>query len=310
MVRDFEQLLASPEATTVTLKYFYGVPPFEQKEHDARINNPMIGIVPWSFLFVDAAFASATVHVGPSVDDFANYFKATNFNFAIPDTAEIKKVTVSIKANASGGMGIGVLRFVQLLDEADNLVGDVQEDSVLMGDFMTKTFVGITDDLWGTSLTPAVVNHPNFGVAISAGVMGFPMPSDETDVNIQNVYIRIDYDSPLTNEIFDREEHLANVTPKEAHFRCIHDVPSVEKLDKYPGGFIKEGESVFYFSTKANLREPIHGFPVIWESLTIIDSQDQAWKPKLIDGAVAAFHHKFRVGQHQIAQAVACRPDK
>lgn len=116
------------------------------------------------------------------------------------------------------------------------------------------------------------------------------------------------------DEAINRVYKIPNVTsstqPIEEFYPVIHDVPDTEGLKKYPGGFVREGDSVFYFSKNVNLREPRQGFPVVFDSLLIIDSQDLAWKPRLINGGLASFHHLFRVGQNQIAQAVACFVEK
>lgn len=127
--------------------------------------------------------------------------------------------------------------------------------------------------------------------------------------------VTLRYHSPQTTStsfdtVYKKPIQTLAANPTNANARCIHDVLDVEKLKKYPGGFMKEGESVFYFSTLLNLKEPAVGFPVAFDSLLIIDALSQPWKPKLIDGGLAAFHHLFRVGQYQIAQAVACVPQK
>jgi hypothetical protein len=90
------------------------------------------------------------------------YLVARNFGFAIPAGATIDGVTVRIEASESSS-GTDVLA-AHLQDETGALTGGVKTT----GNVTTLAVhtLGGTADVWGATLTPAIVNDADFGVRI------------------------------------------------------------------------------------------------------------------------------------------------
>ncbi len=98
-----------------------------------------------------------------------HYLKLTDFGFTVPGGATVTGVSVTvIRRNASfTGFGGGAVQdnLVKLV-KAGSVAGTDQSNPVHWPDSFTGISYG--GDLWDTTLTPADVNDPDFGVAISA----------------------------------------------------------------------------------------------------------------------------------------------
>ena len=145
------------------------------------------------------AIASATLTLFGSRK--THYLKATNFGFAIPTSATICGISVSIKKRATG-----IIPFLySVSDEAVRLVigGTIIGNNKADADTWTGTAAfsnyGGTADTWGNTLTPAQVNSSNFGVAIAASynaIAGVFLTAEIDYITMQVSYMNIPV--PLT----------------------------------------------------------------------------------------------------------------
>lgn len=97
-----------------------------------------------------------------SVSAASDYLVATGFDFsAIPDAANIVGVTVKVEwQELTGGTDDA---FAQLQDDTSTLVGSSKTVADPGASFAVSTLGG-TSDVWGATLTPAIVKSANFGV--------------------------------------------------------------------------------------------------------------------------------------------------
>lgn len=129
------------------------------------VDDPSIGTGVWlnpTFVLADdgqyASFtAGATTH----------FLKATGFGFSIPDIGVITGITVSIDRH--GTANVNKRDSTLELVKAGVVVGSSK--AALTTQWPAADGVatyGGANDLWGTTWTPAEINDPNFGVALSA----------------------------------------------------------------------------------------------------------------------------------------------
>jgi hypothetical protein len=108
--------------------------------------------------------SDATITSGSSGSD---YLVGRNCGFSIPTGATINGVLVRVEASESAGGSEALL--AQLQDATAALVGtnktNTNEGNITGTAKAVYTF-GSTSDVWGASLTPAIVNDPDFGVRL------------------------------------------------------------------------------------------------------------------------------------------------
>ncbi len=124
-------------------------------------NNSGLGwISPGNVTASDDAYASVTLNTSVQATPF---FTSTGFGFNVPADATVTGITVSVERKQSGTGG-------SFRDEGACLV--INGSAVTASNRSTGQYWGTTDtvitfggshDLWGQSLTPAVVNSANFG---------------------------------------------------------------------------------------------------------------------------------------------------
>lgn len=123
-------------------------------------NNNSIGATAWTnpnnITADDNAVASNTA----AASSWNLY--AQSFNFNIPQNAKILGITVRIGA-AESSTGSETF-FAQLLGTGGTIIGSSKSVS-LNGTSETIYTYGGSTDVWGATLTTAIVNHSNFGVA-------------------------------------------------------------------------------------------------------------------------------------------------
>ncbi|NWF77640.1 MAG: hypothetical protein HXY36_03495 [Chloroflexi bacterium] len=159
-----------------------------------------IGAVTWSnpanALTQDDNYATATLSKATPT---SHYLKVTNFGFAIPSGATIKGILVEIDRYASTGSG-----GTRITDNSIKLVkggtisGDNKASASPWSDSDTNTYVsyGGPPDLWGLTWSPADINGPGFGVAISA------KKDDSNNTRtayVDHIRITVYYSSPPTD---------------------------------------------------------------------------------------------------------------
>ena len=100
-----------------------------------------------------------------------NAFQATNFGFAIPTTATILGAAVTfgnVLQSASAGSNIAQVALWQ----SGSLLGTAKSPATPMTTTPTLHTYGGSADLWSAALTPAIVNDPTFGFAVSVDLLG------------------------------------------------------------------------------------------------------------------------------------------
>ena len=131
-----------------------------------------------------------------------HYLKATNFGFTIDPLASICGITVEIKKRDGGFLSIGT----GIRDQEVRLV----VNNVITGNNLATSTnwpaspdvfytYGGTSELWGTTLTPALVNSSNFGVVIAAKFNGIAsvLPSAQID----NIRVTVNYKLALPTHV-------------------------------------------------------------------------------------------------------------
>ncbi|KKL92954.1 hypothetical protein LCGC14_1879530, partial [marine sediment metagenome] len=124
----------------------------------------------------------------------SNYLRATGFDFsAIPDTAEIKGITVEIDKYASLASSIEDYS-VQLRDSTGTKGVDNADPTPWADtDSDTYTSYGGSSDLWGTSWSVSEIKDSAFGVDIVADLTG-----SDTTAFIDHVQIKVKYDETFS----------------------------------------------------------------------------------------------------------------
>jgi len=113
----------------------------------------------------EANCASCMVAVAGA--DYSDWLRASHFGFAVPSGAIIDGIKVEINHEGSSANKIkdSSLRLVNA--SGVNEWDDKASASYWPTDPTTATYGGASD-LWGATLTPAIVNNDNFGVRLSA----------------------------------------------------------------------------------------------------------------------------------------------
>lgn len=124
------------------------------------------------------------------------YLRATGFNFSIPSYSSICGITVEAECRATGLLLTAAIRdnSVRLI-KGGIITGNNYALSGDWGSSDNYRNYGGSNDLWGTTLTPADVNASNFGVAFSASIIALiaALPSAQID----HIALRVDYNPIL-----------------------------------------------------------------------------------------------------------------
>jgi hypothetical protein len=122
-------------------------------------NNAGIGATAWTnpTNIVSDNATDASCSAGAS----SQYLVASNFGFSVPTGATILGITVRIEA-AESSAGTESLN-AQLQNESATLFGS-SKATTISGTGATVYTYGTSADLWGATLTPAIVNDIDFGV--------------------------------------------------------------------------------------------------------------------------------------------------
>lgn len=122
----------------------------------------------------------ATAVLNPLADDTSQTMLVYDFSFAVPGGASIRGVQVQIRARGAATDP------EEIRDEDIRLTpggvpsGQNLATSKYATNFVTRDYGGPTN-LWGVTLTPAMVNAATFGVAFQARNHGVPTGTAEID---------------------------------------------------------------------------------------------------------------------------------
>ena len=143
--------------------------------------------------WVNSGNAMANDGVNASTPGYSKYLTATNFGFSIPGTATINGIEVTVKKNIINGDTFDLS--AKLYDDTGVPAGDEKAKSGNWPTVSTSVIYGGATDLWGLSLTPAIVNNVNFGFGIAVNVVtAEPDPDPPTpEVLVDWIAIKIYY---------------------------------------------------------------------------------------------------------------------
>ncbi len=140
--------------------------------------------------------------VTPPVEDYYTfpYLRVYNFGFDIPAAATIRGVQVVYQAGFKSG--VSTLREAELRlawgSSASSLSDNLGTNEAYPGGLhFTDYERGGEDELWGATLTPAIVNSSDFGVVLKLGRADpLSIPSASwfvTDLGVDNIKVKIWY---------------------------------------------------------------------------------------------------------------------
>lgn len=179
----------------------------------AAVNDASIGSVDFdnegNSLASDDNTASASALIALFTGN-TNYLKVTGFGFNIPSYASICGVVVEIEKRA-GGLAIGAwIRDNDIRIVKANAVAGVDggDDATDWSGTESWFSYGAANGMWGTTLTPAEVNSPNFGVAISARIRGLAVVFPT--VHIDNIRVTVYYNPILPVKLLSFNSSIKN----------------------------------------------------------------------------------------------------
>ena len=113
----------------------------------------------------DVLYATAVLSSGQGT----RYIRATNYGFAIPGTATITGILVSVmRQSSSDSGGKSIIDTSVSLVKNNIITGNNNASPIAWPVTMTAQNYGGAGNLWGTTWTPAEINNANFGVAFAA----------------------------------------------------------------------------------------------------------------------------------------------
>ncbi len=102
-------------------------------------------------------------------EDISDYLAARDFNFNIPSGAVINGISVKVKASKECGSALCQIRDYSVKLVKNGVISGNDKASISFWNYTSSYRIyGSGSDLWGLSWTPADINSPNFGMAISA----------------------------------------------------------------------------------------------------------------------------------------------
>ena len=143
-------------------------------------------VVPWGNAqlsrFEDGSYALA--FNSTLFSQFTNVLLVTNFGFNIPSDAVIEGVVVGVRRSAVGNVTISAIGL------AGVFAFDKSDEALWPASFEYKDY-GSPTDLWGASLTPALVNGSGFGASLTAQLAA---PSGSTiEARVDHIRMTIYY---------------------------------------------------------------------------------------------------------------------
>ena len=135
-----------------------------------------------SYASTDAVTFSGTTYL----------LEATDFGFNVPLNATICGVSVEVELRAGGSFVSGIIKDNEIrIIKKGSILGDNKSGPDAWGSSDVYTGYGGEQDTWGLTLLPEVVNMSNFGVAISASLIG--SPGEILIAEIDHIRMKVDY---------------------------------------------------------------------------------------------------------------------
>ena len=154
------------------------------------VNDASIGNRLWEGLDnltgLDSQYAQVAAMTG---SDVSAYLETTGVGFTVPPFATITGFTVSYKRASLSGVGVmdNAVRIVK-----GGVVGTADRSSPSLWSTYDNYYgYGGGNDLWGETWTPADVNSPDFGLALSVKHVGAYSEWAQIDVMLISVYFTV-----------------------------------------------------------------------------------------------------------------------
>jgi hypothetical protein len=122
-----------------------------------------------------------------------DYAYAKGFDIALLDSDTVTGLTVTMYARGTGDLDASVVKFTNLLGGGSSVVAQC---SYVGG--IQPTSAGGINDTWGATLTPAIVNSPNYGVTFQ----GFHNTLAGGYVYIDAIELTVHYTSPPGEKLY------------------------------------------------------------------------------------------------------------
>lgn len=162
-------------------------------------NNTSVGSVAWATPAntgsSDNLYTGAGSLLGILASAQTNYMLCTGFSFSVPVTASICGIKVDVERNAAGLLIGSSVTDNRVMIVKNGVIGGTNHAS---GAGWTGTDAmasyGSNADTWGLAWTPADVNSPNFGIALSA-TLNAGLASLFLTANVDYVRVTVYYDN-------------------------------------------------------------------------------------------------------------------
>lgn len=147
---------------------------------------------PGNVTAIDSTYASVTASTFDT-NDQTHRLRCVGFDFSsIPDGATINGISVTIH-NADYANGSGSIDLAQLVEGETPLGNNKYSTAQALTTTPTDYSLGGTSDVWGATLTAAIVKSATFGIDL-----GCLSTAANTDVFIDAVEMTVEYTAPVT----------------------------------------------------------------------------------------------------------------
>jgi len=121
-------------------------------------------------------------------NDVSQWCQGFGYNFNIPPSATIEGITVFIKIDGEDDRKLTDSQ-IFLMDTAGGQKGTNHARNAPVSESTVTEIYGNSADLWGTTWTPADVNHSNFGAMLEYA----NSDNSKNWVDIDVVWVQVDY---------------------------------------------------------------------------------------------------------------------
>lgn len=243
-------------------------------------NDSSLGTVPWvnpgNLTACDTSYA--TVVLTGVVE--SEKLLATNFGFGIPSTATIQGVVISVTNYISYTGSETYQPFLQLY-EGGSYLGSSKQNVWALHTTPTIDTSGSSTDVWGASLTPAIVNASTFGVGLWINI---PVSTGVFTGNVDCVTMTVYYSLPTsyTTTLTDALV-LADTLIRTTTRRLVESLPLADVLTNIHTWAKTLTESLSFADTIARAT-----MSVLAESLVFADVVVRATTRKFTESLVLA----------------------
>lgn len=146
-----------------------------------------VGSFPWSNpTNVEAADGTGATCFLFAMDS-GQYLYVSDFGFAVPVGSTIKGITVTVNRKATSHTN-NIEDGIKLTKDGLTGVGSTHSTGSFWPLTYTLATVGSSNDLWGTTWTPAQVNSSDFGLFLTIDTIGFNDTGNIDYIKVQVTY--------------------------------------------------------------------------------------------------------------------------